>query len=246
MTDRALDTHTRSIVPLGVRLLALHDRPDHSFIEPSDECWFITEYRPGNRGAYGINRLVFDWKSSVSAAALNPAVSRSKESAIRTVASLLRRCCDRQWAENITWCPIPTSSALGSPDYDDRLWRTVRAAFEGYDLDVRLLLRQVVTTTADHMAVRRSTSRQLYDALQVDVGALQERPLRQRIVLFDDLLTSGKHFKCCQRRLREAAPWIAVSGLFFARRVQVSRWCNNAIGRDGDSSTAPKKMRRLR
>jgi hypothetical protein len=199
------------------------DRQQHAFIEPSDECWVIAEYRPGS-SSDEVNRLILNWKCSPAITRLNPRSRRAKEAAIRTVASILRGCCDRPWAEDATWCPIPSSSAIDSASYDDRLWRTVRRAFEGYDLDIRMLLRQIVSTRADHTAIRRLSIDRLYNLLSIDVDALKERPLRRRIILFDDLLTSGKHFKCCQRRLHEAAQEVPVCGLFFAHRIQSVRW----------------------
>lgn len=96
---------------------------------------------------------------------------------------------------------------------------------QGYDLDARLLLRQTVSTRADHRTARRSSGAYLHSLLRVDVDAMRERPLRQRVMLFDDFLTSGKHFKRCQRRLRELDAKVPVCGVFFARRVQSSRWC---------------------
>lgn len=200
-------------------------RHQHSYIEPSDECWVIADYRGGTCSDREIDQLIFDWKRAPTASQLNVRSRRSKQHAISTVASVLRRCCHREWAENATWCPIPTSAVIGSANYDDRLWRTVCTAFKGYDLDLRILLHQTTSTAADHVAARRLSSDQLYEILQVDVCALVERALRQRIILFDDILTSGKHFKCCQRRLHEVVPKVAVCGLFFARRVQFSRWC---------------------
>lgn len=215
-----------------LRRIETQHRHQHSYLEPSDECWVIADYRAGNCGASEIRQLIFNWKCAPSTARRNPEHRRAKEAAVSTVASILRRCCDRQWAENATWCPIPTSKVIGSRDYDDRLRRTVRTAFAGYDLDVRMLLRQTVSTSPDHIASTRSTSEHLYNVLQVDVRALERQSPRQRIVLFDDLLTSGKHFKCCQRRLREVAPEVPISGLFFARRVQSSRWCNVDVRSD--------------
>jgi predicted amidophosphoribosyltransferase len=48
--------------------------------------------------------------------------------------------------------------------------------------------------------------------------------VRAQIALFDDVLTSGKHYKCCQRRLREALPSTPIAGVFLARRVIAGRW----------------------
>jgi predicted amidophosphoribosyltransferase len=43
--------------------------------------------------------------------------------------------------------------------------------------------------------------------------------VRERIALFDDVLTSGKHYKCCERRLHEALPATPIHGVFLLRRV---------------------------
>lgn len=86
-----------------------------------------------------------------------------------------------------------------------------------------MLLRQRASTPADHVAARRLSCDSLFELIEVDTRALWQLPLRQRNVLFDDVLTSGKHFKCCQRRLREVLPHIPVCGLFFARRVRSTR-----------------------
>lgn len=126
-----------------------------------------------------------------------------------------------QWkAERLTWVPIPPSKAAGHVDYDERLMRTLAVAFKGYDVDVRILLRQSESTKADHESGDRLTPEALYQVLEFDDAVMDERPLRQGIVLFDDLLTTGKHFKCCERRLREVvSASVPIIGLFVARRI---------------------------
>ena len=61
----------------------------------------------------------------------------------------------------------------------------------------------------------------MYEVLEIDQAALALHAVRGRgIVLFDDVLTTGKHFKCCQRRLREAlGTAVPIKGVFVARRV---------------------------
>jgi predicted amidophosphoribosyltransferase len=113
---------------------------------------------------------------------------------------------------------------VGDPDYDDRLWQTLQAAFFGYDLDVRLLLRQIDNMAPDHRTGARIREQRLYERLRVDAAALALRPLRAHIILFDDVLVSGKHYRCCQKRLRESLPAIPISGWFIARRVLPQRW----------------------
>jgi hypothetical protein len=49
---------------------------------------------------------------------------------------------------------------------------------------------------------------------------LNALPLKQALVVFDDVLTTGKHFKCCERRLREVVPaYVPILGVFIARRM---------------------------
>ena len=47
----------------------------------------------------------------------------------------------------------------------------------------------------------------------------------RRVVVVDDVLTTGKHYKCCERRLREVLADIPIGGLFVARRVLARRRC---------------------
>jgi len=54
----------------------------------------------------------------------------------------------------------------------------------------------------------------------LEIAQLNALPLRQAIVLFDDVLTTGKHFNCCERRLREVVPTnVPIMGVFIARRI---------------------------
>jgi len=81
-------------------------------------------------------------------------------------------------------------------DYDDRLQCILAAAFVDYALDLRTAHHQSEATAADHVSARRSSAAALYRVLGLDRELLAREPLRERIVLFDDVLTSGKHYKC--------------------------------------------------
>ncbi|MGH8254811.1 MAG: hypothetical protein ACRET0_01175 [Steroidobacteraceae bacterium] len=199
-------------------------RPDHCFLEAADCCRFLAEYHPGRGSGDRFRQLIADFKCPPSVAALSPARLRRKRRAVATLAQALRAALARSTVEAATWVPIPPSSAEGDPDYDDRLLQTLRAAFAGCDLDLRLLLRQTGNMSPDHRAGTRIPREMLYARLRLDAAALALRPLRTRIILFDDLLVSGKHYKCCQRRLRESLPAIPISGWFIARRVLPLRW----------------------
>jgi hypothetical protein len=210
-------------VPLLKRLTAIDatNREQHRFLEQSDRCWFFGEYftAEGHQGG-GTNQLIFNFKCKPSDAAENPARHSHKEQAIHCVAAGLRRAIPRADAEGVTWVPVPASKTVGHPDHDDRLMRSLTSAFFGYDTDVRSLLRQSRSTDADHSAGDRLTPGALLALIELDQPLLAAAPLRDSIVLFDDVLTTGKHFKACECRLRTGLPKnFSISGIFIARRI---------------------------
>jgi hypothetical protein len=198
------------------------NRGQHHYLEEDDGCWYLGEYFAGKgyQGG-GTNQLIFNLKMKPSIARQNPARGRYKEDAINDVATALTRILVPVDRVLWTWVPVPTSKCVGHPDYDDRLHRILATAFQRDQADVRQLLRQTQSTEADHAAQSRLTPEALEAVLEVDQAALTQRPIRERgIVLFDDVLTTGKHFKCCQRMLRQVvAPDTRIIGVFVARRV---------------------------
>ena len=158
--------------------------------------------------------MIANLKSLPSEAVLNRRRAFHKRSAISSAAAMMRSALSRHLVESVTWVPIPPSRALRDPDFDDRLARIIRLAFGGCDLDVRNILYQVVSTASDHLGERRISVPALYERIHVNWHALEARPVRARLVLFDDVLTTGKHFKCCERRLRRVMPDVEISGFF--------------------------------
>jgi hypothetical protein len=220
------------VTALPSRLVALDEemRADHCFLDDADRCLCVAEYRPGRgTAANAVNLLIANLKCPPSIATIDPRRRHYKQHAIGEVARALRAAVSRSWVEGATWIPIPTSRPPPDADYDDRLPRILRQAFAGYALDLRALLYQSEPTAADHASARRSSSAALYNLIRLDRQLLAQAPLRDRIVLFDDVLTTGKHYKCCERRLREALGegkalrQHEISGLFVARRILAGR-----------------------
>jgi hypothetical protein len=208
----------------GLVALDAQLRTDHCFLCDTDRCLCLADYVPGRgTAANRINRLIANLKCPPSIATTDPRRRRYKRQAIDQVASALRAAVSQSWVESATWIPIPTSRPTADADYDDRLQRVLRQAFIGYALDLRTLLYQSEPTVADHASARRLSIAALYELIRIDRQLLALAPLRDRIVLFDDVLTTGKHYKCCERRLLEAPVQIPISGLFVARRILAAR-----------------------
>jgi hypothetical protein len=209
------------LLPERLTSIDATNREQHSFLEPGDRCLYFGEYFAyrGYQGG-GTNQLILNFKCRPTLAAAHPGRRNYKEQAIEAVAAGLRGAIPKADAERMTWVPVPPSKVVGHPDHDDRLTRTLARAFSGYDADVRCLLRQTSNCEADHTSGSRMTSDALHALIEWDRAALDARPLRQTVVLFDDVLTTGKHFKCGERRLRECVPvHIPIVGVFIARRI---------------------------
>jgi len=213
-----------------LRWLDAPRRADHLFLGESDRCAYLAEYAAGlERCGGGVNQLIHNFKCAPSLARAKPGRGHYKRLALNVLAQWLREAIPREYAQRCTWVPIPPSRQQDDPDFDDRLPLTLSLAFAGYDLDLRCLLQQARSTARDHATGTRTSEEALYRLLQVDVAALEQRALREHIVLFDDVLTSGKHYKCCERKLREYQPYASIIGVFLMRRAP-ARW-RRSLGR---------------
>jgi hypothetical protein len=204
----------------GARALDDSMRTDHAYLTAADRCWCLAEYHPGaSYRVSEVNQLIVNLKCRPSIASADPRRMHYKARAMGAIARVLRAALSRSSVESTTWIPIPPSRPARDADYDDRLQRILAQAFDGYDLDLRRLLYQSEATAADHTRAHRLSAEALYRIIGLDRTLLDLRPLRARIVLFDDVLTTGRHYQCCERRLRERLADTPIAGLFVARRV---------------------------
>jgi hypothetical protein len=97
--------------------------------------------------------------------------------------------------------------------------RTLNLAFAETAADVRPLLIQTSNVVADHESGERMSMSDLLNIVKVDESQLMHPP-RRMIVLCDDVLTSGKHFKVCKQRVTEKLPNWEIFGVFVARCVR--------------------------
>lgn len=191
-------------------------RCEHHYIAPDDICFCFGEYEShcGSHPA-PINKLIWNLKKSVAKRGAPEYVY--KERAIIQVAAMLQELFFEGNREGFTLVPIPPSKARTDPLYDDRLLRALRAP--GVNLDVRdaLFFRETMRACHEYPAQeKRPSPDDLYRLLAIEASAFVLSP-QPNIVLFDDLLTTGSHFKACQRLLKERFPDCTVSGLFIGR-----------------------------
>ncbi len=214
--------------PIDAALLS-----DHSQLTSQDECDFLWEYVPRRPADWTAgNQFIRDLKLKDSQLAHQPARLRYKRAAIAHAGRALRRLLPQEWLSQATFVPMPCSKTQGGCDHDDRMLRVLRCAFRGRGADIRELLRMDYSLCADHESRARCSAARLRRALCVGSPARSiagvrdtavEPAPRPLIILVDDVLNSGKHYRVASRVLQERWPDRQVRGLFLARCVRARR-----------------------
>ncbi|NOD95414.1 hypothetical protein GS636_21660 [Ruegeria sp. HKCCD4884] len=194
-----------------------HNRGDHSYLTPHDECFYLLEYTSGRDFRFSkANQIISNLKKKPSER-LSKGGYHYKAQVIRQASNTLRGALDPGWLRTSTLIPVPGSKCFGHPDYDDRMEQICRGIQEG--LDVRNLVTQTVSTEAAHEAGNkpRPSVDELVDIYQIDENLCDPSPTD--IGVFDDVLTAGTHFKAMKAVLNRRFPGVRVTGFFIARRV---------------------------
>ena len=191
-------------------------RQDHSYLAIDDECFCLGEYQPrGGFNASPVNNLISNYKKPVTKRGL-PEYDH-KERAILRVASLVRGVINANAIKTCTVVPVPPSKAKTDPLYDDRLTRSLRAVDPNLDVREILVIKQSMRAHHEFQEwEKRPTPTELYAMLAIDESSLQTE-VKSTLVLFDDLITNGTHFRACKKLLNERLPDRAVVGLFIGR-----------------------------
>lgn len=192
-------------------------RRDHHYLELGDLCYFFGEYTAGEGHAYSVtNQLIYNLKKTMDRRGTSQ--WRYKGIAINESAQLLRSVIKAE--AKLTMVPIPPSKAKTDPLYDDRLVQILAAVCEGRASEYRELILQPQSVIAAHASEVRPTPEELAANYQINEAVTQPPP--ETILLLDDVLTTGCHFKASQRVLRERYPNANIFGIFIARRVPKS------------------------
>jgi hypothetical protein len=208
--------------PIPEKLRKIDDSTvgEHFSLDGFDRCYYIWEYAARKRYDFSpANQLVFNLKIKPSAISKTPARNRYKLEAIAHAGSALRSLITRVFVDTrATFVPIPCSKAVADPDYDDRLSRLLARAFHGWDADVREMLTLTQSTPADHESVDRLTYDELFAITEL-TNQFESAP-RPVVVIVDDVLNSGKHFKVAQSLIKARYANAEIRGVFLARCVR--------------------------
>lgn len=192
-------------------------RPDHTYLKPEDECYYLGEYTArGGFGASPTNDLIINLKKPMDRR--DRAEWEYKNRAIKTIGKDLQRILEGEGIESATFVPIPPSKIKDDPMYDSRLMQVLAVMSKEHDADVRELVLQRESVAPAHESDVRPSIPDLVGNYVID-EKVAAAPLRKNLVIFDDVLTTGCHFKALQTTLLERFPKVGIFGLFVARRA---------------------------
>jgi hypothetical protein len=151
------------------RLTKIDDlaRPDHFYLTPADDCYFLGEYTARKGYAFSAtNQLILNFKKAMNKR--NSAQRRYKEKAIEEAAAAFRAALNSEWLDGATLVPMPPSKSKTDAFYDDRMLRMVRGIRAKPQLDVRELVLQRASTAPVHDQANRPTPAQIQANYMID------------------------------------------------------------------------------
>jgi hypothetical protein len=192
---------------------------NHSYLRRGDLCFFFGEYT--SRAGYAhstFNQFMNNFKKEPSKR--NSPEWKYKIEAINIAAQVLTKAIeDLDDVSNMVFSPIPPSKTKKHTDYDDRLLQVLNLSSRllNGSIEIKELFESLIDRDPLHKSQQRLTPNQLAKNIVFHKDLLETQP--REIVLFDDLITSGTHFRTCKDIINDVYPQILVTGLFIGRRV---------------------------
>jgi len=203
---------------LSLNRLEVAQVRDHTFIGANDAIFFLGEYLSGmGFGASSMNSHIVNIKRKPSECAARAEFGYYKDKSIKEIARRLTDAVNPMLLEGVSFVPVPPSRGKQDPEYDDRLVRILAQFHAGNkNKHVCEFLAQRETIRASHKSVGdRPTVDELTQAMTVDETLAGS--LRPTIAIFDDILTTGRHFRAAQALISKYRPDARFMGLFIAR-----------------------------
>ena len=201
-----------------LKKIDLNIHQGHSCLTPEDECYFFSEYT-----AYGgykkseANQLILNFKKTVNRKAPPKRGFKYKAEAIETVASDLNNYFRRvppNSSQGVSYLivPVPPSKAHDDDEYDDRMTQVLNSVEQNlketlFKPKLIELIKQKESTKSCHMVGGRLSAEELKNNYIIEeeykkkVSVLEKGKLT--ILIFDDVLTTGAHFKAMQEKIVE-------------------------------------------
>jgi len=189
----------------------------HYYLEPSDLCFYLKEYTSyaGFSHSYA-NDLIQNFKKPMDRRGTPE--WKWKLWAIREITRLfIEAHPETPNLSHIIFVPIPPSKVKTDELYDDRIVQVTSAFCEARNGDFREILSIKENVEASHEAGQRPRPVEIEANLQLNPDLCQS--FKDVIILVDDMITTGAHFKACQNKLKTVFPNAIIKGMFITRRA---------------------------
>lgn len=182
---------------------------------PDDECYYAREYTSG--AGFGVslcNDLIQNFKKSPDKRGTDQ--WQYKENSIRRfakeLASLFTK--DKQY----TVCTILTSKRRGSPNYDDRFDQVI-AELKGHHPSI-IYEEPIELIDDSKSASREGGPRDASSIIKSYRWTGFKNGIPPLVIVLDDVITTGGHFKASKQVIHAHHPEIRVIGVFWAMTVR--------------------------
>lgn len=197
-------------------------RPDHYYLDEDDSCYFLGEYTARKGFSHSAtNRLIINYKKPMDRR--GKPEWKYKQQSIEAAASALYTALAGTDLSDVSFVPIPPSKAKGDALYDDRVAATLRIftdmnrVQQNREVHICEAITQISSTEAAHDGSARRNPAELQSIYTIN--ASQVTGLRNRVFIFDDVLTTGCHYKAMVACLQQHSSTVVCAGLFLARRA---------------------------
>ena len=170
---------------------------EHCYLDSTDECYYMSLYNCRHRSTS--RSFVLSLK-------------RGYEPAITRAAAWLSLTLPQSWLQTCTIVPMPSSLRRDNP--------IARVVSHLDASDARDLLLQGCDTLSSHSGWRPSPDER---AQLLYVNELATEPVPRIVLILDDVLTTGCHFRAAKKVLRRRWPAVRVVGVFLSRACSRSQ-----------------------
>ena len=189
--------------------------PAHQYLNTEDECYFLMSYTRLDFGHTSENDLILNFKKGMDRK--GKAEWKWKGWAIGRIADMFIQNFPQNDDNGIVLVPVPPSKVKSDPMYDDRMVQVLNIFCNNHPYaEVREILSINANMTPSH-AIRASPN-EIQPLLILNKALCKDQP--QTIILADDVITTGAHFRACKTILQTEFPNSTIKGLFIARAVR--------------------------
>lgn len=179
------------------------------FLKDGDWCYYYGNYTPGGFSASEYNSMVQNFKKDISRKERDDWYYRNN--AVDKFALMLHYALkDRQ----CTIIPCATSKPRNSPNFNDRLDAVAsKLGSLSLNYDIQFCLDTIEERTPSHTGGTRNPA----EIIKNTRWATPTKTPNHIIILIDDVLTTGAHFRAYKDIILKNLPNSNVIGLFLAR-----------------------------